>query len=121
MTRKSDVPAYDALVERHRAVDVTPLAIEPLHPAPAEKPDAEIDRARLLQAWSELRDTHDFFPMLKTHGVSRTQALRLAEGTFCERVATTSSRQMLERVAESGTPIMLFVGSAGCIQIHTGR
>ncbi len=120
LTRKSDVPAYEALVERHRTLIDAPLAIEALHPAPAEKPDNAIDKGRLLQAWSELQDTHDFFPMLRTHGVSRTQALRLAEGTFCERVANTSSRQMLERVAESRTPIMVFVGSAGCIQIHTG-
>ncbi|MDQ3271614.1 MAG: hemin-degrading factor, partial [Pseudomonadota bacterium] len=29
-------------------------------------------------------------------------------------------RQLLDEASMDGTPIMVFVGSAGCIQIHTG-
>lgn len=120
LTRRSDVAAYDALVAKYRLGDEHPWTPEPPAPAEAETPDAEVDRAAFLRAWSELKDTHDFFPLLKEHGVSRPQALRLAEGTFAERVETGAARRALGHAADEGTPIMVFVGSPGCIQIHTG-
>jgi putative hemin transport protein len=121
LTRKSDVAAYNALVEKYRHADQSPeLQVEPVRPESPEKSDAEIDVADFLQGWRDLKDTHDFFPLLKTYGVSRTQALRLAEGEFVERVEKASLRQVLEQASETQTPIMVFVGSRGCIQIHTG-
>ncbi|MEM1125016.1 MAG: ChuX/HutX family heme-like substrate-binding protein [Bacteroidota bacterium] len=121
LIRKSDVAAYEALVAAHRVPDQAPgLTVEP-YPAPEpETPDAEIDQVAFLQAWSTLKDTHDFFPLLRDHGVRRLQALRLAEGQFADRVEATSVRTMLQDAAAEGTPIMVFVGSPGCIQIHTG-
>jgi putative hemin transport protein len=121
LTRKSDVAAYEALVRKYRHADpgAAVVVAPPAEPEP-ETPDAEVDRAAFLQAWAELKDTHDFFPLLKEHGVSRPQALRFAEGTFVERVETASARQALDHAAAEGTPIMVFVGNAGCIQIHTG-
>jgi putative hemin transport protein len=120
LNRKSDYAAYDALVERHRAGDAEPLTIKP-RPTPAEtRPDAAIDGRAFLDAWAGLQDTHDFFSLLREHDVARTQALRLAEGRFTERVALDSPRRLLEGVAADGTPIMVFVGNPGAIQIHTG-
>lgn len=121
LTRQSDVAAYEALVEKYRHADQDPLqpVAPPAEPAP-ERPDAEVDRAALLMGWAELKDTHDFFPLLKEHGASRMQALRFAEGTFSERVQTRSARQALQHAASTETPVMVFVGSPGCLQIHTG-
>ena len=121
LTRKSDVAAYEALVEKYRHADQSPVqAVTPAPPPAPETPDGDLDRAAFLQAWSELKDTHDFFPLLKAHGVSRTQALRFAEGTFTERVQPQSLRQALQHAAVEETPIMVFAGNHGCIQIHTG-
>lgn len=121
LTRRSDVDAYDRLVAKYRHAEPSfSLTVEPPGPADAETPDADVDRAVFLQAWAELKDTHDFFPLLKEHGLSRPQALRLAEGTFAERVEPSSARQVLQQAAATETPIMVFVGSPGCIQIHTG-
>jgi hypothetical protein len=83
-------------------------------------PDEEIDVEGFLEGWANLEDTHDFFPLLRKYGVSRTQALRLGEGRFTRRVADESVRKALQSAAEQETPIMVFVGSPGCIQIHTG-
>jgi putative hemin transport protein len=48
------------------------------------------------------------------------QALRLVGEEFVQPLATTSARAILESVAAAATPIMIFVGSPGCIQIHSG-
>jgi putative hemin transport protein len=120
-TRKSDLDAYDALVDKYRHDDQSiEQPVQPPEPADDETPDAEIDVDGFLQEWADLKDTHDFFPLLRDYGVSRTQALRFGEGQFTRRVPAESLRRTLQAAAEQETPIMVFVGSPGCIQIHTG-
>lgn len=119
-TRKTDLDAYHALVERFADADRQPLETEPRTAPTPERPDAEVDRDALLSDWAGLQDTHDFFQLLGRHGVTRTQALRLAEGRFAERVPAEAVRQTFEAAAETALPIMVFVGNRGCVQIHTG-
>ena len=120
LTDASDGAAYDAFVAAHRDGAPAALTVEP-RPEPApETPNAEIDVEGFLAAWAELQDTHDFFPLLGRFGVSRTQALRLAEGRFTERAETVAVRRAIEAAAGDGTPIMVFVGNPGAIQIHSG-
>eukprot|EP01036_Dinobryon_divergens_P041078 gene41078-54419_t len=53
-------------------------------------------------------------------GLERQQGFRLVEGRYTQRVEKGAVREMLMEAAFDGTPIMVFVGSPGCIQIHTG-
>jgi len=124
VTPATDRAAYDALVARfaESGGDGAPaLPAVTARPEPAApKADDEIDADGFLAAWDALQDTHDFFPLMRRFGVARTQALRLAEGRWTERVPTTTARAVLDAAAASGTPIMVFVGNPGCIQIHSG-
>ena len=117
----SDVAAYEALVARFRADDQTPGQHVVAADAPkAETPDADIDAAAFQRDWLAMTDTHQFFDMLKRHGVSRAQALRLAPDGHAQQVSAASVRTLLEDAASTDLPIMVFVGNAGMIQIHTG-
>lgn len=82
--------------------------------------DAVVDVAAFSHAWGAMTDTHQFFPLLRQFGVERQQALRLVQGQYTHRVARTAVAEVLHEAAFDGTPIMVFVGSTGCIQIHTG-
>jgi putative hemin transport protein len=84
------------------------------------RPDSEIDRAGLTEAWGGMTDTHQFFGLLNKFEVERQQSFRLAEGGFTKRASRLAVRDLLNEASFSGTPIMVFVGSPGCIQIHTG-
>lgn len=121
MREESNQSAYDALVARFAHEDQTSLieAGEPVSDA-ADQPDGEVDQAALLEGWSKLKDTHDFFPLLRKHKVGRQQALRLAEGQFAERAPIDAAERVLHQAAKSSAPIMVFVGNKGVIQIHTG-
>ncbi len=117
----SDHAAYDRLVAQWRAEDQSPGDAMQPRPAPdTPRPDRAIDVPALLAAWEAMTDTHQFFGLLKAHGAARTQALRLAEGRFTQAVAPTALRTVLEDVASTGLPIMVFVGNRGMVQIHTG-
>lgn len=121
LREESNADAYDALVSQFRHADQESLIETKPAPVPAaDKPDSEIDRDGFLNAWDALQDTHDFFPLLKKYKTGRLQALRLAEGKFAERAPIDAATRVLESASERGVPIMVFVGSRGCIQIHTG-
>ena len=117
----SDVAAFDALVAQHLDAQQHPGWVRgDAWQAPAELPDAQIDVAAYREGWASLRDTHDFFGLLRRHQLSRTQALRLAEPRFAQALPASAMQEMLSRAAQQGTPIMVFVGNPGMIQIHTG-
>lgn len=121
LREESDHAAYDALVARFCHDDQESLIETSPLPVPAAPvPDDAIDRDGFLAAWASLKDTHDFFPLLKKHKAGRLQALRMAEGRFAERAPIDAATRVLESAAQSGVPIMVFAGSRGCIQIHTG-
>lgn len=123
LTKDSNEAAFDAIVEKFKSEDQsTEMETEAVAPKAEEKPDAEIDVAGFQAAWRELKDTHDFFMMLRKFGVSRTQALRLApDTTFAKKVDNGIIAPLLEQASERSLPIMVFVGNRGNIQIHTGN
>jgi putative hemin transport protein len=120
-TAETDMTAFDAWIARFRApTQSAELAVTVRPERSPDRPDSEIDRDSLRAAWRGMRDTHEFFGILRKHKAGRVQALRLAGDELAQELAPGSVRAMLTAAAESETPIMVFVGSPGCIQIHTG-
>jgi putative hemin transport protein len=120
---KSNTTAYHAIVDAFRSNDQsTSVQVQPRAQAPQEMPDASIDVEAFRTAWLELKDTHDFHMLVGRHRLARTQALRLApEGGYAVRVQNGALRQVLTQAAGQALPIMVFVGNAGLLQIHTGE
>lgn len=122
LTKDSNEVAFDELVAKYKSEDQS--TDEPTVEVPLnidEKADSDIDVAGFQVAWENLKDTHEFFGMLRKFGVTRTQALRLAPNeNFAKKVEKEVIVKMLEGAASTKLPIMVFVGNRGNIQIHTG-
>ncbi|MEM6965439.1 MAG: ChuX/HutX family heme-like substrate-binding protein [Bacteroidota bacterium] len=121
-TRKSNIDAYHNLARLFSAQEQVPITNVDTSPVPKKEvtPDADIDVDGFQQAWKGLKDTHDFFGLLRKYKVGRTQGFRLAPKGFTEKVDNLAVVRMLKNVAAQKVPIMCFVHSKGCIQIHTG-
>jgi putative hemin transport protein len=121
-TDDSDLAAWDHLVGRYSAAVQSPVfergAVQEALPQSLQ--DDDVDASSLREGWRAMRDPHDFFALLKKHRVTRTQALRVAGAEFAQRVGNQAIGVVLESAAASGLPIMVFVGSPGVVQIHTG-
>jgi putative hemin transport protein len=118
---ESDEAAYTALVNRFSAADQdAELVIVKDKKVIKEKPDAEIDAAGFKEKWLTLKDTHDFHGLLRNFGVSRTQGLRLAPEGHAVKITAESLKAVMQKASDTDLEIMVFTGSAGCIQIHTG-
>lgn len=115
----TDLAAFEAAVARHAEPSLGYLFRAPTVKS-VPGPDADCDAGGLHRAWAAMTDTHQFFSLLKKFNVERQQSFRLVEGRFAWRAPVSAVRDTLQEAAFDGTPIMVFVGSPGCIQIHTG-
>lgn len=118
-TDQTDNTAWDAL-EKELIAEEQPVGITVSAAAAPAVYAENPDRAAFLQEWSALQDTHDFFPMLMKHKVSRVNALEIAEGKFARKIDNGCVKTILEDAAKTGLEIMVFVGNPGNIEIHTG-
>jgi putative hemin transport protein len=98
------------------AVEAPPELLTPFRAA-SEGP---VDGVALRESWLALKDTHDFFPMLRRHRASRRQAFHLAGDDLALRLDPRAGSAILEGAASGDVPVMVFVGNPGGIQIHTG-
>ena len=109
------------LVERNANDEQTPGEhVEPRASRTETTADADVNVAAFRDAWTQMQDTHEFFPLLRKFNLARTQALRLAAPRFTATLANGAAREVLQGAARTGLSIMCFVGNPGMIQIHTG-
>ncbi|MDR6807719.1 putative hemin transport protein [Dyadobacter sp. BE34] len=122
LTEKSDKKAYDALVTKYLATDQDVNLFVTEKKEKVAEPDevADFDQAVFQQEWLALKDTHDFFTLLRKHKLSRKQALRNAPEGYAHRIKPESMKPLFDAISETRLPIMVFVSNPNCIQIHTG-
>lgn len=122
LTEKSNKEAYDALVAKYLAADqdVTLFIAAPKEKSGESETPADIDRAAFQEEWLALKDTHDFFTLLRKYKLTRKQALRNAPEGYAHQIKPESMKPVFEAASASGLPIMVFVSNPNCIQIHTG-
>jgi len=70
--------------------------------------------------WARMRDVHQFFGLLRRHGLQRHEANSLMEGRFTRALSAATCAQALTQAAANNLPLMLFVASPGCVQIRSG-
>ncbi len=63
---------------------------------------------------------HDFFGLLDTFGVTRYQAMTLADEALVWSMDRLSHRVLFPRLAAEQHPVMIFVANRGVTQIHSG-
>ncbi|MGB9577753.1 MAG: hemin-degrading factor [Halothiobacillaceae bacterium] len=120
-TPATNQQAWTHLVAAFRDPQQTPgMRLEPPTPPESERDDCAVDVARLREEWAGLRDTHEFVGLLKRHGLTRIQALRLADPHYAIEVKRDVLPRILQDAARDVLPIMVFVGNPGVIQIHSG-
>lgn len=121
LTNHSNDSEFETLVAKYKGEDQTSdLELETYPEAAPTKDDSEVNWERFRTEWENLKDTHDFFPMLRKFKVDREQAFRKVGDDFAYEISNLGARRAMEIAAGNGCEIMVFVGNRGCIQIHTG-
>jgi putative hemin transport protein len=117
----TDAAAFEAVAQFFAdQIQQAGITVASTEPPPRPKMDGLIGVAGWRTAWAGMKDTHEFFGLLKQFEVTRTQGLRLAGASNAYRVANSTVRAVLTQAATRNLEIMIFVNNPGCIQIHTG-
>ena len=125
-TDDTNMAAFNELVQSFRADDQTPgltldaERIEQQKPADCLAVPAELDVPQLRHDWSELKDVHHFQAMLNKHGIERIPAYERIGADYAQRLDNDAFESALTLAADAQLPVMIFVGSTGVVQIHTG-
>jgi putative hemin transport protein len=121
LTEQSNKEAYEILVAKYRAADQDFLPLTAVKPEKKEEePTADIDTEAFQQEWLNLKDTHEFFGLLRKYKLSRKEALRHAPEGYAYQITPESMKAVFDAASETALPIMVFVSNPNCIQIHTG-
>jgi putative hemin transport protein len=119
-TEATDRRAWEAMVDGMADPAAPAAALSPPPPPETARPDAEVDVAALRAGWAALEHSHAFFGLLRRVGATRAQAVRLGGPEFARPVGRGAARAALAGAADMDVPLMIFVGNAGCVQIHSG-
>ncbi len=116
----SDLTAWEALRRDLALPDQQGLSeFQPR--APAEGARMAPERADTLrEEWVRMTDTHQFNTLVRRLKMNRLGAYRLAGAPLARQLSIAAIPTLFERLLSEGHKIMLFVGNAGCIEIHSG-
>ena len=121
LKKEEQIEAFNKIVADFTATDLEEPTYQPVPPARLPQPAPEgFDEAKWKEEWLGLQDTHDFYPMLMKHRIDRTTSLRYAPEGHAWQVKPESLQYILEAARDRNMDIMVFVGSRGVIEIHTG-
>jgi len=117
----SDVVVFDRMVADLRLeVQADSLTLGPR--AVVEGPRADAARAAVLRAeWDKMTDTHQFLKLVRKVKMNRLGAYRVVGAPHVRALTAEAVTLALRGAADQAIPVMIFVGNAGCIQIHGGR
>lgn len=121
-TSDSNLEAYHALVKKYEEADRVKVALdkEPAAVTPSAKTDTNMDIGAFQTEWLNMKDTHDFFGMLRKYDLTRQQAFCIAPEGTTYRVKKEAIVELLGIAVEEETPIMVFAGNKSCLQIFSG-
>lgn len=120
----TDRQAFHKVVERYRASEQNAFLV--LQEKKRQEnntllqPSQELNVQQLRKDWSGLKDVHHFQAMLKKHQLERIPAYRAIGADYAQQLNKQAFEDALLQAAASELPIMVFVGSDGMVQIHTG-
>lgn len=115
----SHTDAFAPIRDRFRSEDQSPSEVAASGARP--KREGPLDQAGLLEGWRNLKDTHDFYPLLRRFQAERVEAFEAAEGEFTRRIEGDVHEELLTNAAKAGVPIMVFVANRGMVQIFGGE
>lgn len=116
----TDLAAWDALVISliHDDQSDTLTCEPPLETAYISDPVSVLPNLR--RRWENMTDTHQFMMFTRKLKLSRHQAISIIGDDLAWQIEPSAVEAMLRNSANNELPIMCFVGSQGCIQIHSG-
>jgi putative hemin transport protein len=116
----SDLDAWARLVAELALSDQAGLSTFTPRSAPEGARINEDRAGTLREEWVRMTDTHQFNTLVRRLKMNRLGAYRVAGAPLARQLSVEAIPQLFDRIQAGAHQIMLFVGNAGCIEIHSG-
>ncbi len=119
-TEEANTDVFDEIIAKYTAADQQSkfeLIGSPKLPKNVKTED--VNWKKFKSDWEALTDIHQFDPLLRKYKVSRLQAYKNIGRDWAYQLSAKALRECFDKAVETQTPIMLFAGNKGCIQINT--
>jgi len=121
LQEESSEAAYNEIITNHTSMDQSSeLELESFPPENTISLN-ELDIASFTHDWENMKDTHDFFGMLRNYKLNRQDAVTWINDKWAYEIDKLSARKIVATAIETKLPIMIFAGNKGTIQIHQGK
>jgi putative hemin transport protein len=117
---QSKLNDVERLIKEFRSDAIQPLALYPYPEKKSELLDSEIEQKKFCAAWDGLRHKHELFGLLRSFGMNRRQAFRLAGEARAQKVSSRSVRGLLRSASTQRLPLVISVGNPGMLQSYRG-
>ncbi len=121
LQEESNANASEELVREFIAEEQTPLLDLVPFDTPTYTTQEALDLDSFVADWESMKDTHDFFGMLRKYKLNRLDAVKWIGEKWAYQVDRLAARKVVESASQTQLPIMIFVGNKGNIQIHQGK
>ncbi|WP_373398968.1 ChuX/HutX family heme-like substrate-binding protein [Algoriphagus halophilus] len=121
LQEQSNPAAYERMLEKYASENQHGTLDIETPEMPSYSSFNELDMETFQSDWATMRDTHDFFGMLRKHRLNRLDAVKWIGDRWAYEVNKLSVRKVLSVASETQLPIMIFAGNKGNIQIHQGK
>lgn len=118
---QTDLEFAEQLVREHTAEEQNEALVLVAFPAKEYTSRADLDFDSFSADWENMKDTHDFFGMLRRYKLNRLNAVEWIGEKWAYEVDKASTKMILDAASETQLPIMIFAGNMGNIQIHQGK
>lgn len=119
-TDNTNMDAWHRLIAEFTQQDNPLLVLSTIEPAVQTEPQT-IDSKAIDSEWRAMTDVHQFFNLLRKHGITRQQAFYAVDDDLAQRIDNQALKQLLQMAKNDQNDIMIFVGNRGCVQIFTGK
>lgn len=116
----TDMAAWSCLIDTlSEGAPDDPIRTEPR--IAADLADLDVAAvAELRAAWAAMTDTHQVSGLLRKSGLSKHALMRHLAPQFTTRLTDGTVETLLRIAANEQLPILVFVRSPGCLQVHSG-
>ena len=119
---EGNAEAFDVIVKNFTAAEQKLEISDEIQalPLPQYADASAVNQAEFRAEWLAIKDTHEFFGLLRKYKLNRVDACKLAGSDLAYTFDKSKLEGILTDCAKNYLPIMVFVSNPGNIQIHHG-
>lgn len=121
LTNEQQIPYWTQICQQLTSSETPSFDRQPEKTSQEYQGLSDEEKISYQEEWRQLKNVHHFRMVLSQFGIDRLQGLEYAPSGDALRLQTKAIEVLMQRCAERGITLLIFVNNGGVVQIQTGR